>query len=90
MSHCTDCAKYRQRIRELEQRLAVLDWRPITPENLPKVGDEVFNECEPKDIVRAVLHDWGVGYKLMCNDWRKNGFTHFRAVNLPAKEPHDS
>lgn len=80
MSHCTDCAKYRQRIRELEQRLAELDWRPITPENLPKVGDEIGGwfgeEC-------AVLEESApVSYEsYMHDDW-----THFRFINLPAKE----
>lgn len=35
-------ADYARIVAQLEARLAALDWRPITPESLPKVGDEVL------------------------------------------------
>ena len=58
-----------------EGRLKALDWTPITAENLPKVGDQVFDSgsyCAALVIEENKDTDW-----IGC------GFDLFRPVNLP-------
>ena len=78
-----DAERDHKRIAELQSQLDALSWTKITPENLPKVGHEVFNPSDPKDCVRSVKHDWGIGYKLTAEEWLLNGWTHFRPINPP-------
>jgi hypothetical protein len=67
----------KKRIAELEAQLAVLDWTPITPENLPKVGDETLDEDGCVD--RAIETDRDTTAK----EWLYTGFTHRRPINAP-------
>ena len=89
------------RIAELELQLAALqlaeallrfvrrEWTPISPENLPKVGDEVY--APPREqldkhsvmdvtVVMAVCND-------SVEDWNHEGWTHRRPIDAPGKEP---
>lgn len=74
---CRDC------IAELESRLAALDWRPITPESLPKVGDELYSPVS-KMVMR--LPEGYAPMIPMPNDFIFAGWTHFRPINDP-QEP---
>jgi hypothetical protein len=66
---------------EIERLRKAVEWTPITPENLPKVGDELFdNNCG------FVYKAWGeavtVGYK-----WLKDHhYLYRRPINPPAPE----
>jgi hypothetical protein len=70
----------RERVH-LEQ-LAALSWTPITPENLPKVGDEILAACEAYANVRNVdAQDMRVGWE------ERRYWTHFRPIAPPAVPP---
>jgi hypothetical protein len=71
-----------ERIAELERSLAALSWTPITPENLPKVGDEILAACEAYANVRNVdAQDMRVLWK------ERRYWTHFRPIAPPAVPP---
>jgi hypothetical protein len=63
-------------LRELKEAR----WTPITPGNLPKVGDEIYNFVEQQ--VRVVTPEnvkWaGAGL------WLQNHVRHFRPINPPS------
>ena len=62
-------------VAALEAQLKALDWTPISAENLPKVGDQVFDSgsyCAALVIEENKDTDW-----IGC------GFDLFRPVNLP-------
>lgn len=69
-----------ERIRELEQQLAELQWQPITPENLPKVGDEAYSSNDG-DFLEVHTCDLGT-----FQEWSNEGWTHFRAINPPTQD----
>lgn len=74
------------RICELEKQLAALDWRPITAEDLPKVGEEVGGP-------------WGEGWRVdqvtrlkirlytTAEDWIDEQYLYHRPINPPAPRP---
>lgn len=74
--------RLKRRIAELEARLASLSWTPITPGNLPKVGDEVYGR-----------YSSGEHYVFICTGkelpeaWAASICTHFRALNPPSEHP---
>jgi hypothetical protein len=69
----------RNRIAALERKLASLDWRRITPENLPKVGDEVlFASGTVKHVTEYDAKQW-------IHYW--NNCTHRRHINPPSEHP---
>jgi hypothetical protein len=63
-------------IAALEARLKAAEWQPITPENLPKVGDEV-------------AHWWELGQCWLVREWSSGDGvgkeTLFRAISAPPK-----
>lgn len=69
-----------------------LQWQPITPENLPKEGDEVaghdkmsvFMDGSFRNILHAVS---GATAKNNAGDWKRLGYYHFRPINPPAQTP---
>ena len=72
------------KIAELQAQLAALTWTEITPENLPKIGDELFAHhvfrVAQWDTVSSVTNihaTWRVDDFLNC------GWTHFRPINPP-------
>jgi hypothetical protein len=70
------------RIRKLEQRLAALDWTPITPENLPQKGHEAgYRSKSGQFVVLSIYHS-----RLTYKQWKHEGWSHFRAINAPAPE----
>jgi hypothetical protein len=85
----------RDRIRELEQRLAELQWREITEQDLPNATHEVGgwqnNDPDPAswDIVRAeyAFADQELTPEnASAEDWAEIGMTHFRPSNAPDTE----
>ena len=66
----------------LQSQLDALTWTPITPENVPKVGDEVGGRGWGTSEVTLVTEE-----KLfLCQDWQgwvRNGYTHKRPINPP-------
>jgi hypothetical protein len=75
-----------QDITEMARELLALRWTPITPENLPKMGDEIWNTLSSR--VEVVL-DWMPQF--FANDhrlWIKSGWTHRRPLTPPrAQKP---
>jgi hypothetical protein len=70
------------RIRDLEAKLAALDWKPITHGNMPKEGDEVFRKRQDWITVDAVVPD-DTSYE----EWIKRlKYTHFRPINPPKEQ----
>lgn len=69
-----------QTIAELRAEVERLIWKPITPESLPKLGDEVYG------------HDGKTGYPesvdieddYTAEEWVCDGYTHYRPSNYPA------
>ena len=71
-------------IAELQSQLDALTWTEITPENLPKIGDELFAHHVFRDAqwdtvssVTNIHATWRVDDFLNC------GWTHFRPINPP-------
>ena len=77
----SEAGRLTRRIRVLEAQLAVLQWQPITAENLPKVGDEVgrfFN----RPVIALVTA--GILATRPCDfHWHRLGWAHFRPNNPP-------
>jgi hypothetical protein len=80
--------EYKERIAALESELAEceariedLDWRPITPESVPKIGDEVaskhFSFVEPSENLERLDFEYVEG----------QGFYWYRPINPPSHEP---
>ena len=72
----------KQRIDELEAQLRELQWKPITPDSLPKVGDEVWiadSFFKPGIISIVTEPDFPYSY------WRSTG-THYLPISPPRIE----
>ena len=73
-----------ERIKELEAKLAALDWTPITESNLPKVGDEVLRQRKIGyslvTVDNAVAPD-----ETTYDEWVALQYTHFRPINPPVQ-----
>jgi hypothetical protein len=71
-----------EHVDELLVALSMTDWQVITPENLPKVGDEVLyflDEGVPHPRIPHVyelLAEWGTGHDTGKKRW-------FRPINAP-------
>lgn len=82
-------------LSQAEEQLAVLQWQLITPQNLPKMGDEaggqdnmsVFADGSFLNIFRAVS---AYTQSNTAEEWHRLGYHHFRAINLPAHTPEDA
>jgi hypothetical protein len=73
-----------QRIRELERRLAATEWKEITPENLPKVGDEVWGPYTAySGAARCYLQAITLLHQTSMEAMKIGGFTHFRPIAAP-------
>jgi hypothetical protein len=68
--------------RSLKAQLAALQWMPITPENLPKVGDEVLVLVEGRYMVENVLEPLPLK-RHRFTAAKRNGWTHFRSIAPP-------
>jgi hypothetical protein len=72
-----------ERLSKAEEQLRAMQWKPITPENLPKVGDEVWGQGRKVSPVEDV-HIAMLGADARA--WIQNRFTHFRPIAPPAQE----
>lgn len=81
----------------LEAKLAALEWTPITPENLPPLGEQVeayTNEGEILKVHRELeeladddMREPQSYYWSDHADQEIYGVTHFRPINAPAAHP---
>ena len=71
-----------RKLKMMALRLSALDWTPITPDNLPKVGDEVLGFYSTGEM--NVYASTG---KEKPENWKPSIFTHFRPLNAP--KPRD-
>jgi hypothetical protein len=71
--------------------LAALRWKLITPDNMPKIGDEVLGSQAGPHDVQAVT-GYGLHYlrdqERTAKEWWDSGATHLRPIN-PPKEAND-
>ncbi len=65
-------------LSEAQAKLAQMDWTQITPDNLPKVGDEVIYGNGKRVCSVTREYDFTV--------WKATGDTHFRPINLSAAQ----
>jgi len=77
---CLSCGNHRdENFARLTADLALwrrrAEWQEITPENLPKEGDEVI--CDKDGVLQQICDDSCV------SDWTEWGYTHFRPINPP-------
>jgi hypothetical protein len=81
-----DCDEYKQRILELEARLASLDWSEISAETLPKLGDELWRSIDADNdgiSVQAVDAEM-ISENWTVDDYAVEYWTHFRKINAPS------
>ena len=64
----------------LRAEVKALRWQKITPENLPKVGNEVL-DCFGD--VQNVVEEWE------WQMWDEHDYTHFRPINPPLEGADD-
>lgn len=70
----------------LLEQLAAIQWQPITPTNLPKVGDEVFGEGR----LLLITRDWLAVFQ-DAKVWVQYGWMHRRPLLAPAPSTaHDT
>lgn len=69
----------KKRIAELEAQLAVLDWTPITPENLPNQNHELLGRCGNGVYY---VNEYG-GLADYAQLVAEEEWTHFRPINAP-------
>jgi hypothetical protein len=65
------------------KQLAALSWKKITPENLPKVGDEVYRGLRLTRPRVAPVLEGHIATRPCAFHWRDFGFSHFRSLNPP-------
>jgi hypothetical protein len=75
-----DLSRAEERERVLRE---ALEWQPITPENLPKSGDEIYRAAgdRPNDVADVMAE---CGEYDAVELYHGYGFTHFRPINPPA------
>jgi hypothetical protein len=65
-----------ERIASLEAQLEAFKWKPITPDSLPKVGDEVRDQV-------GTIRDAAIWFHTLAEDWLANLWIEFRAIEVP-------
>ena len=90
-----DLLGMRDRITALQSQLDALTWTEITPENLPKIGDELFAhhvfrvaQWDTVHVFRVAQWDTVSSVTNIHATWRVDdflncGWTHFRPINPP-------
>jgi hypothetical protein len=96
--------KTRRKIGRMERRLAALSWQRITPESLPKVGEEVgnwetysdtknptwYSRPVDEDGCEQIGDDFIRIADMTVEDWHELGLTYHRSINAPQEDkPHD-
>jgi hypothetical protein len=86
--HNDDCP-YLPEVAELRTEVERLSWKLITPESLPKIGDEVTGFDPAEAILSIHVRAVSRGLALARNknpqdrDWERLGYTHYRPINPP-------
>ena len=78
---------------KMKDRLGSLEWQPITPQNLPKAGDEasgqdkmsLFANGSFRNLLRVVTDN---SQTHTSEEWHRLGYHYFRAINLPTETEH--
>ena len=73
----------KQRIKELEAKLAALDWTPITESNLPRSGDHIARWREGFICASMFLDRWNGKSFPSINETMT--YTHRRPINPPVQ-----
>ena len=81
---CLSCGNHRTAVLNALQADVALwrrraEWQEITPENLPKVGDEVISVHQTV----VLIEEEGYFTRLTAQGWKRGGYTHFRPINPP-------
>jgi hypothetical protein len=74
------CSVHAPQLRKAQERIKDLEWKPITPDSLPKVGDEAMNPTTGEVIASPSFYD-DLNYEL----WIDCGWTHYRPINPPER-----
>ena len=64
---------------QLAEARKAAEWQKITPENIPKVGDEAYSIYDG-DFLEVHSCDLG-----SYSDWKNEGWSHFRPINPPTE-----
>ena len=76
-------ASLKAQLQTAQDRLKALDWTPITPDNLPKVGDQTLHVTS-----RGVIIGVSVTPKDWCLDDMSRGWKEYRRpLNAPQEKP---
>lgn len=82
-------ASLERRLREsegeaakLREQVAQMQWTPITPENLPKIGDEVLSPATETHLAQVMTVPFD-GREHEDIKWQWAGWTHFRPIAPP-------
>jgi hypothetical protein len=82
---CPEDVGFEKLLRVLRAQLAALGWQPITPDNLPRVGDEVLRQ-RPGSLISPVVDNAVRPNDTTHEDWIALGYTHFRPIHPPTPE----
>ena len=80
-----ELALAQERIVVLRALVAALGWQPITPDSLPRVGDEVLRQ-RPDSLISPVVDNAVHPNDTTHEDWIALGYTHFRPIHPPTPE----
>ena len=69
-----------EEVIDSREKIKVLEWTPITLDNLPNIGDEVGDGLR----VRTVTNEF---VDLSVVGWESGGWTHFRSINASQIQP---
>jgi hypothetical protein len=68
------------RVQAMKDRLAMLDWHPITPDNPPQPN---IHEVWGLHVGIKVVEAWMPTVREMQGGWEVAGYTHMRLLNIP-------
>jgi len=84
-------ADLERQLATAQATIAALQWTPITPDNLPKVGDELARFPGDPSVRLCQVQVWQVGENAGHEQpfsfrWRLSEWTHFRPISPPAQD----
>ena len=84
------CATLERELATAQATIAAAQWTPITPDNLPKVGDEIARFPADPSVRLCQVQVWQVGENAgpeqpFAFKWRLSEWTHFRPISPPAQ-----
>lgn len=69
---------------EVKRLREQVDWKPITPDSLPKVGDEIGIFGEKESFIHLCQNEY------TFDVWCIKAWTHYRPINAPAEPREDA